>query len=283
MTRRALAPILLAPLAAAQPAPKLNHFYATVDAETYAAIEASAFLRERFAPFEKRTTVRNDATYSGLYFYGTETYFEFFEEGKGDREPQDTGLALGIETSAGSQSLLAQWQTLQPTVVANVTRQLDAVPIDWFDMTSFTTDTREHSAVPHFRLFAMEYKSKFLKSWHAGAPDSILQADVLAAYCAKLGLAALRKSTMLGDVDMLRIEGPGTAMRQRQLEAAGWSESNGQLRGPNAVVDLVAGAAWRGLTQIEFSLKRVQNTATIALGKSSLRLEGRRAVWTLVA
>ncbi len=88
---------------------------------------------------------------------------------------------------------------------------------------------------------------------------------------------------MLGDVDMLRIEGSGTDLRQRQLEAAGWSERNGQLRGPNAVVDLVAGASWRGLTQIEFSLKRVQNTATITLGKSSLRLEGRRAMWTLVA
>ncbi len=278
MTRRSVAPVLLSPLAAAAfPAPKLNHFYATVDAESYAAIEASNFLREQFAPFEKRTTVRNDGTYSGLYFYGTETYFEFFEAGKGGRKPGDAGLALGIETPGGSSALLAQWQKIQPGLTATVTRQLDGKPIDWFDMTSFAGDTRERSTVEGFRLFAMEYKPYFLRKWLASAPDSIRLTDVLAGYCEKLGLAEVRRTSMLDDVNFLHLSGPapGLQLRARQLAAAGWP--------PNAPVRMTPAPTSIGYTRLEFRLKREQKSASIALGKTSLRIDGKRAVWTLVS
>ncbi len=275
MTRRSLAPVLLSPLAAA-PAPKLNHFYATVDSESYAAIEASAFLREQFAPFEKRTTVRNDGTYSGLYFYGTETYFEFFEAGKGGRKPGDAGLALGIETPGGSAALQAQWQKLQPSVTANVTRQLDGKPIDWFDMTSFEDDTRERSTVDGFRLFAMEYNRHFLKNWLPSAPDSIRMADVLAGYCNKLGLAEVRRTSILDDADLLHLSGPapGLHLRARQLAAAGWP--------PNTPVRLTPAPKHIGYTRLEFRLKSPQKSATMPFGTTTLRIDGRRAVWTLV-
>ena len=52
MKRRTLLAVL--PVFAAAPEPQLpllNHFYATVNAQTYADKESYSFLREQFAPF----------------------------------------------------------------------------------------------------------------------------------------------------------------------------------------------------------------------------------------
>ena len=57
----------------------LNHLYTVLDTATYKAIEADPFWRTQFAPSERRTTVRTDETYTGLYFYGVNTYFEIFD------------------------------------------------------------------------------------------------------------------------------------------------------------------------------------------------------------
>jgi hypothetical protein len=214
--------LLFVPVLAAAPA-GLNHFYSTVDTETFAAIEASPFLREQFAPFEKRTTVRNDSTYSGLYFYGLGTYFEFFEEGQGERKKGDAGMALGVEEAGGSEQLRAQWNAVRPAVVTTVTRQVGGAATNWFRMTSFE-ETRANSAVPGLRLFAMEYAPTFLKVWGAGPEGSIRMADILGAYCDKLGLAEMRKNAKLANVSRVEIAGPaaGLELRAKQLELAGW-------------------------------------------------------------
>src|SRR5437867_5997339 len=78
----------------------LNHFYLTLDSDTYAAIESSEFLQGEFAPFERRTTVRTDKTYTGIYFYGIHTYFEFFDATKSPgSKVGDSGVAFGVEQS----------------------------------------------------------------------------------------------------------------------------------------------------------------------------------------
>ena len=103
---------LLAALLLAQPVSEvpvyLNHFYVTVDPATYASIISSDFLRTRFAPFELRTTVRTDSTYTGAYFYGRNTYFEFFDSGKEHRVPGDSALAFGVELPGGLDTLLSR-------------------------------------------------------------------------------------------------------------------------------------------------------------------------------
>ena len=53
----------------------LNHFYVVLDSPTYKAIERNGFLRKRFAVNEKRTTTNAEMSYTGLYFYGINTYF----------------------------------------------------------------------------------------------------------------------------------------------------------------------------------------------------------------
>ena len=275
----------LLPVLAAAPA-GLNHFYATVDAETYAAIEASPFLREQFAPFEKRTTVRNDSTYSGLYFYGLGTYFEFFEEGQGERKKGDAGVALGVEDTGGSEKLREQWNAVRPAVVTMVTRQVGGVAADWFRMTSFE-ETRANSAVPGLRLFAMEYAPTFLKAWGTGPEGSIRMADILGAYCDKLGLTEVRKNAKLANVSRVEIAGPaaGLALRAKQLELAGWRVARRrggvwECIGPNTTVVFRPAPVPQSVRRVEFQLQHPYNGPDVKLGRSTLRFHDRTAVWT---
>lgn len=288
MKRRTLLAVL--PAFAATPdeqVPLLNHFYATVDAQTYAAIKASSFLRDQFAPFEQRTTVRNDSTYSGLYLYGTRVYFEFFEAGKGERKTGDAGFALGIENAGGSAVLRAKWQRLRPSLTTMITRQLDGQPLDWFLMTSFE-ESRAVSAVDGLRVFSMQYAPEFAKRWNPSGRSSILQRDILAAYCERLKLSRLRQSAMLNDVDRIEISGPaeGHRVRAQQLEAAGWKvESSADIilcTGPNASVLLRTTPQIIGITAIHFSLRQQPRPTTLKLGNTTLQiLPNRRALWTL--
>ncbi len=281
-----------ASILSAQPRPVttlLNHFYATVDSQTYAAIEANAFLKNSFAPFERRTTVRNDSTYSGLYFYGDQTYFEFFEENTGDRKPGDAGLALGLEQYGGSERLRIDWQKLRPSLTSMVTRQLDGKPIDWFQMTSFE-ETRAISVVPGLRLFAMQYAPDFVQRWNPTSPNTILQRDVLFAYCAKLGLSTVRERTLLRDVTRIEIASPeaGIRIRTGQLEAAGWtlkpSKDSILAVGPNAEALFRFAPTIIGVTSIEYSLKRASPPAKYQIGSTTLEiLPGNRALWRIKA
>src|SRR5438105_10621787 len=117
----------------------LNHFFVTIDAESYKAIESSPFLRDEFAPFEQRTTVRHDITYTGSYFYGEHTYFEFFEAGRGlGRDANACGLAFGVEAAGASARLKAQLEARlgSPVAVLPVTRRVGDHDVNWFYMTA---------------------------------------------------------------------------------------------------------------------------------------------------
>ncbi|UCC73812.1 MAG: hypothetical protein JSV86_04425 [Gemmatimonadota bacterium] len=66
----------------------MNHIFVVVDSATFESVRESEFLRERFAAFERRTTLlASGLTYTGLYFYGERTYFELL--------PADLGFAVG--------------------------------------------------------------------------------------------------------------------------------------------------------------------------------------------
>src|ERR1022692_1746348 len=84
------------------PAPGLNHFYVILDHDTFTAIEQNAFLKEQFAVFEKRTTVRTDRTYTGIYFYGHQTYFEMLDATTADPNLGHGGMAFGNDGDAAA-------------------------------------------------------------------------------------------------------------------------------------------------------------------------------------
>jgi hypothetical protein len=81
----------------------LNHIYRVLDKETFRAAEASEYLRTQFAPFESRTTKSGDDTWTGLYYYGESTYFEFLAADPArDRPLGQSAVAFGVEEPGSS-------------------------------------------------------------------------------------------------------------------------------------------------------------------------------------
>ena len=257
----------------------LNHFYATVDSATYAAIEANDFLRNTFAVFEKRTTIRRDRTYTGLYLYGDHTYFEFFEAGK-EQSPTPVGIAFGVEQSGTLRKQAEGWQSsgIEPSL-QTITRQLDGADIPWF--VSLAPAPETPGVV---RLWMMEYVPEFLERWHSEVPTAkgIARSDVLTRY-----RAFLRKdSKWMADVAQISVQVPF----QEEQRLKKLAESMGcRIEGREAVTGdarirwMPPNDSHTGVRQIVLRLRH--NPAAmqrLQLGTSTLELspEG-LAVWSL--
>jgi Family of unknown function (DUF5829) len=263
---------------AAQPPPVfLNHFFVVVDAASYQAARSSAFLTREFAPFEARTTVRNDMSYTGIYWYGRHTYFELFEPGSQGQQGA-SGLALGVEESGASAGVRRHWQeTLGAAGGGPVTRKTENDEPPWFEMTF----SRE---IPGLRVFLMEYHAEFLVRWYGELTTvrSITRADVLDRYVAKIGLADRRERALLQDVVGLEIAlaPPDRETLVKQLRAVSWlAQDAGEAvvcNGPESVrLRLVPPKNGRtGIVAVDFSLQHAAAKAVHRLGKAELRVDG---------
>lgn len=137
----------------------LNHFYLTIDAFTYRAITESKFLRECFAPNEIRTTHRTDRSYTGLYFYGEKTYFEFFDvTTETTRHIGDSAIAFGLEQTGKTTLLHQKWPA---STRLTITRPSNERQVNWFEMLIPPNFTLESSIA----VWCMEYLPTFLKEW----------------------------------------------------------------------------------------------------------------------
>ena len=105
----------------------LNHCLLVLDSATFKAIERDAFLRREFAPSEQRTTNRTDISYTGLYFYGANTYFEFFDAAN---QPLgklgDCAIAFGVD-QAGTLEPLRRELTSEFSVGPAITRDFSGM------------------------------------------------------------------------------------------------------------------------------------------------------------
>lgn len=164
----------------------LNHFYLTLDHATFQEIQNSAFLRKEFAPNEERTTVRKDMTYTGLYFYGVNTYFEFFDASQEkSRKIGDSAIAFGVEQAGASQILQGRAASDLPMQILPVIRQLGEAQISWFFM--LRPESRGLDA--GISTWTMEYDTKFLAEWHNEIADNnrgITRKEILQRYVAVL-------------------------------------------------------------------------------------------------
>lgn len=164
----------------------LNHFYAVLDSATYKAIEQSSFLRKEFAVTEQRTTTRTDITYTGLYFYGANTYFEFFDAGNtAIGKLSDSGIAFGVDQAGTIEAIrntLPEQFTVEKTPI---TRQFEGKQVPWFYMAV----PRSISGDAGFRAWLMEYHPRFLAEWNAqsdGDNQGIKRGQILKRYAAVL-------------------------------------------------------------------------------------------------
>ncbi|MFL6214855.1 MAG: DUF5829 family protein [Blastocatellia bacterium] len=269
----------------------LNHFFVTLDPESYKAIESSPFLRDEFAPFEQRTTVRQDITYTGSYFYGEHTYFEFFEAGRGlSREVGASGLAFGVEATGASARLQAQLKSAlnSPVATLPITRRVGDRDVNWFFMT-----TAEHlPPTALLQTWVMEYRDSFLRDWYGElkpATRGITRAEILERYAAKIGEDDKRRQKFLEDVTEITLALPNAERAQlvKMCEAFGYrvvaAPSGSRCEGPQVVFNLVAPTSdTRGITGVKFSLRYAkQGEKVYRFGKTILRFnDDRTALWS---
>jgi hypothetical protein len=256
------------------------------DRETFDALAGCAFLRESFAVFEERTTVRTDVTYTGLYLYGRNTYFEFLPPGAAGLAQGSTGIALGLE-AAGASEVLARALEEQrvKTQLVPVTRQLEGAQVPWFRMLGV-----EMPSAP-LNLFVMEYDPRFLGSWHATLPPAtggLERSAVLERYAAALDRSDLRAKAPLADVTEVRLA-LDDAQRERVLAvcAAGGHESaqvgDGWLvRAPRFRLVVRRSASPGGITGFTLRLREPLAREPLRLGKAVLSFRGETAELELV-
>ncbi len=267
--------------AAGPPTVFLNHFFVVVDAATYRALQDSSFVTSAFAPFEKRTTSRNDQTYTGVYWYGRHTYFEVFEP-DAQGPVGASGVAFGVEGAGESGAVKAAWtEALGGADSGLITRKTETGEAPWFEMTSAKT------APGALRVWLMEYHADFLARFYPDLTPArgISRAEVLDRYVAKIGRSAERETALVKDVTRLELalEPAERETLLKHLRAEGWSvqeEKDGvALRGPEGVLLRVSAAAAgrRGITEVIFSLQGKAEPRTDTLGSAVLRIEPDRA------
>jgi len=168
------------------PSVYLNHFFLVLDTETFQAIEQSPFLRNEFAVFEKRTTTRSDSSYTGIYFYGRNTYFEFFDAAVEKTWPIGScGIAFGVDKEGELEQIQINLEKNQKAFSSEVTRGWKDIQVPWFDM--LLTDSIPIN--PLFISWIMAYDPRFLEEWHPDKPPAepgISRKKVLERYAAVL-------------------------------------------------------------------------------------------------
>jgi Family of unknown function (DUF5829) len=242
----------------------LNHFFLVLDAETYKEIKESKFLQEEFATFEHRTTVRTDITYTGIYFYGTHTYFEFFEPGGYGRAEGAGGIASGVEAPGAGDRVKRQLEiyTKAPAWNNPVTRRVGEKDLPWFHMIRVA----HKDSTARLSTWLMEYHEEFLNNWYPElSPKSrgITREEVLERYVAKLGDREKRKGKYLDDVVEITL---ALAENEKELfikerEAFGYKITGDEKRtvceGPGIRYAIIAAANSPGaIASIKMSLRR---------------------------
>jgi hypothetical protein len=259
----------------------LNHFFLTLGSGTFRAIREASYLKEAFAPFEERTTRRNDSTYTGIYFYGRNTYFEFFEEGsEAGKVIGASGVAFGVETAGGAKALEGQFP-----VESAVTRKTENAEPAWFHSGERASAKR----ADFFRTWVMEYHGDFLKQWYGELPPAnanpLRRRNVLDRYVAKIGQLERRNDFLLKDVTSLEIALP-VEERKRMLEllpSLGYQLNGPVATGPEIRLHLPADFEGRGgIRRATFSLQRtVRSEMRQRFGDSELLVSPRgEAIWT---
>src|SRR5215472_17321968 len=265
----------------------LNHFYVVLDSPTYKAIEEDGFLRKHFAVNEKRTTTNAEMTYTGLYFYGTNTYFEFFDIGNSPKDcVGDSAIAFGVDKPGAIRVLQEKLgPSLEPNL-KSVTRLYQGKDIPWF----FMATSRSLPYESGFSCWVMEYHPEFLGNWNlrpGGTNRGISRKEVLQRYSEVLkpaveprledvvGLTvavdASDKNSLIDFCLQLSYE---IDRKQNEDEVA--------LHGPDFVLLLIpATKSVRGIREIKMRTRNpLEPGEEHQLGQSTLKFAGSSAIWS---
>ncbi len=235
----------------------LNHFYVTPDLESFAAAER--FL-QGFGALEKRTTVRRDMTYTGLYLYGESTYLELLHPASSSFG-SPSGIAWGIETPGGIDAFCRA--TPAPGV-----EEISRGEVPWFR-------SCRPEQLPGLTEWAMEYVPAFFRGFHPELPPSrpgIARSDALTRYAASCGKLEERERGPFQDVIGLDV-----ALGARELEK--WNARPFRIAGAEVRAGLAPQGAPPGIRGARLRLRRDAGRTVQRIGGTTLSLDGTTAVW----
>ena len=166
------------------PQVSLNHFFVVVDEATFEDIRTSEYLRETFAVTETKVTQRSDATYSGFYVYGENTYFEILTR---SLSLWESAIILSGD-QAGDLERIRSSQL--PQLIINqspITREYRGSQIPWFT----PAENLPYPSYSKLGLGLMEYHPSYLTQYYPNPlllTTSVSRRDVLARYASILGI-----------------------------------------------------------------------------------------------
>ena len=238
----------------------LNHFYVTPDRETFAAAEASDFVR-RFAAVEKRTTVRKDTTYTGLYLYGEHTYLELLHPDSASFGAP-SGIAYGVEEPGGLSRVCEAFPGAKLEEIARG-------DVPWFK------SCRPQEPLQGLAEWAMEYVPAFFRGFRPELPPAspgIARSDALTRYAASCGKLRHREEGLFEDVIALEIALAAS-------EAERWMARTLRVADADLRVTPAPPGAPIGILAAHLSLRRDAGRRVERIGSTTLSLDGRTAVW----
>lgn len=249
----------------------LNHCYVAADRATFDAAARDPFLRGQFAAFEKRTTHRTDKTYTGLYWYGANTYFELLEPGKGFSQAR-SGLAFGVEEPGA----IAKQGKPEP-----VTREYEGRQVPWFA----SAGDGQAFAASSLATWTMEYDPGFLDHWHPKLPPS--QRGITRALQLQRYVAHARSTPgLFQDITRIELALTDPAAFAKHCETLGYAVARDDraytCKGPEIVLHLTPASAPArlGIVKVVFKLRApAPKREARRLGSSTLELDGDTAVW----
>ncbi len=185
-----------ATISAQPPEPHIhfNHFFVVVDQDTFDDIQNSEYISSTFAITEIRTTARADATYSGFYVYGENTYFEILTR---SLSPWQSGIFFSPDIEDGLELVK---ETQLPSLQINsvpITREFENKQVPWF----FTARNFGYPSSSQLGVGIMEYHTQYLKEYFPDkTPQSrgVSRKDILARYSSILNIS--QSDRLLSDV-----------------------------------------------------------------------------------
>ena len=237
----------------------LNHFYLTPDRATFEAAESGDFL-QRFGALEKRTTVRKDMTYTGLYLYGEHTYLELLHPDSASFGAL-SGIAYGVETPG---ELLEVCQAMRAPRLEEVSRG----DVPWFR-------SCRPEQLRGLSEWVMEYVPAFFRGFHPELPPSrpgIARSDALTRYAASCGKLRERAEGLFEDVVALEI-----ALGRREAEI--WSARPVRIADADIRISQIQDGSPGGIRAAHLRLRRDAGSSVQRIGSTTLFLDGRSAVW----
>lgn len=265
----------------------LNHFYLTLDAPTYDAIVHCDFLRNQFAPNEIRTTHRTDRSYTGLYFYGEKTYFEFFDvTTETNRKAGDSAIAFGLEQEGETTLLQERWTDSNRLTITRPTKDSQA---NWFEMLIPAGFSLESPVA----IWTMEYLPTFLQKWQIQATTYKLSKAELMARKTVLtrykSLIPTVENPILRNVIGLTLWADSTVFTAFENFAEDFGYSKNATETGFSFTDSeevmyqinLSNSDLYGITEVVFEVNSLPSQQVWKLGNSTLTfMEERKAVWS---